>query len=105
MDNNYLYKSDTIEDLNNILSFINRIDQNNFYFIVQYKKFDEKHIKILTMDLLAKMGVLQSNINILDMESDDWIFAFCTDNKGKYAEADKLIKTIAGSIATMVDIA
>ena len=100
-----IYNSNTIEDLNNIRAFINRIKQDNFLFAIQHKKFDENQIKTLTYDLLAKAGVLQAQLSILDMDSDDWLYAFCIDEKGKYSEADKLIKTIGGSMKTMVGIA
>lgn len=99
------YKSNTIEDLNNILEFINQMKQDNFLYVIQYRKFDEKHIKTMMYDLQARTGMLQSQLSILDMDSYDWLLAFCTDEKGKYSEADRLIKTIGGSTKTMVDIA
>lgn len=99
------YKSNTIEDLNNILEFINQMKQDNFLYVIQYRKFDEKHIKTMMYDLQARTGMLQSQLSILDIDSDDWLLAFCTDEKGKYSEADRLIKTIGGSTKTMVDIA
>lgn len=100
-----IYNLNTIEDLNNILTFINRIKLDNFLFAIQYRQFDENQIKALTCDLLAKAGDLQAQLSKLNMDSDDWLSAFCTDEKGKYSEADKLIKTIGGSMKTMVDIA
>ena len=99
------YKSNTIDDLNNINAFINQMKQDNFLFAIQYRRFDEKHIKTMMYDLQAKTGILQAQLSILDIDSDDWLLAFCTDEKGKYSEADRLIKTIGGSTKTMVDIA
>ena len=99
------YKSNTIEDLNNILEFIKQIKLDNFLFAIQYRRFDEMQIKTLMYDLQARTGMLQAQLSILDMDSDDWLLAFCTDEKGKYSEADKLIKTIGGSMKTMVGIA
>lgn len=99
------YKSNTIEDLNNILEFIKQIKLDNFLFAIQYRRFDEMQIKTLMYDLQARTGMLQSQLSILDIDSDDWLLAFCTDEKGKYSEADRLIKTIGGSTKTMVDIA
>lgn len=99
------YKSNTIEDLNNILEFIKQIKLDNFLFAIQYRRFDEMQIKTLMYDLQARTGMLQAQLSILDMDSDDWLLAFCTDEKGKYSEADRLIKTIGGSTKTMVDIA
>lgn len=99
------YKSNTIEDLNNILEFIKQIKLDNFLFAIQYRRFDEMQIKTLMYDLQARTGMLQAQLSILDMDSYDWLLAFCTDEKGKYSEADRLIKTIGGSTKTMVDIA
>ena len=99
------YKSNTIDDLNNINAFINQMKQDNFLFAIQYRRFDEKHIKTMMYDLQAKTGILQAQLSILDLNSDDWLLAFCTDEKGKYSEADRFIKTIGGSTKTMVDIA
>lgn len=99
------YKSNTIEDLNNILEFIKQIKLDNFLFAIQYRRFDEMQIKTLMYDLQARTGMLQAQLSILDIDSDDWLLAFCTDEKGKYSEADRLIKTIGGSTKTMVDIA
>ncbi len=99
------YKSNTIDDLNNINAFINQMKQDNFLYVIQYRKFDEKHIKTMMYDLQARTGMLQAQLSILDIDSDDWLLAFCTDEKGKYSEADRLIKTIGGSTKTMVDIA
>ena len=99
------YKSNTIDDLNNINAFINQMKQDNFLFAIQYRRFDEMQIKTLMYDLQARTGMLQAQLSILDIDSDDWLLAFCTDEKGKYSEADRLIKTIGGSTKTMVDIA
>ena len=99
------YNSNTIEDLNNIVAFINRINLDNFLFAIQYRQFDEKQIKCLTYDLQARTALLQAQLSILNTDSDDWLSAFCIDDKGKYSEAEKLIKTIGGSTKTMVSIA